>query len=65
MSKVAVVITTINAPTRAVAEFAAQGSARGVDVVLVGDEKSPPEFHQQGARYPALHRLEQQFADIV
>jgi hypothetical protein len=51
MSEVAIVITTINAPTRAVIDFAEAGSARGIDLILIGDEISPPDFHQEGAQY--------------
>ncbi len=49
--KTAIVITTINAPTRAVIDFAEGAQPRGIDVVLVGDEKSPRDFTQDGARY--------------
>src|ERR1700733_1155521 len=50
----AIVITTINAPTRAVIDFAEGARPRGVDVVLIGDEKSPKTFAQDGARYFSL-----------
>ena len=51
MADAAIVITTINAPTRAVVEFARSGPQRGFDVILIGDEKSPRDFRQAGARY--------------
>lgn len=47
----AVVITTINHPTRAVVEISRDGPRLGADVVIVGDDKSPPDFDQKGARY--------------
>ena len=52
--KTAIVITTINAPTRAVVDFAEGAGSRGIDVVLIGDEKSPKDFAQDGARYFSL-----------
>ena len=52
--KTAVVITTINAPTKAVVDFAEGAGPHGVDVVLIGDEKSPRDFAQDGARYFSL-----------
>ena len=52
--KTAIVITTINAPTKAVIDFAEGARPRGVDVVLIGDEKSPKDFAQDGARYFSL-----------
>ena len=52
--KTAVVITTINAPTRAVIDFAEGAKPHGLDVVLIGDQKSPGDFVQEGARYFSL-----------
>jgi hypothetical protein len=52
--RMAIVITTINAPTKAVVDFAEGAGRRGVDVVLIGDEKSPGDFAQDGARYFSL-----------
>ena len=52
--KTAIVITTINAPTKAIVDFAHGGRSRGVDLVLIGDEKSPKNFAQDGARYFSL-----------
>ena len=52
--RTAIVITTINAPTKAVIDFAEGARPRGVDVVLIGDEKSPKDFAQDGARYFSL-----------
>ena len=51
MDKAAIVITTINHPTGAVIDFATAGAERGVELILIGDEKSPADFHQPGARY--------------
>src|SRR6201999_912046 len=50
-AKTAIVITTINAPTKAVVDFADGARSRGIDLVLIGDEKSPKDFSQDGARY--------------
>lgn len=49
--KYAVVITTINAPTRAVVEIARDAPMLDAEFVLIGDEKSPSDFHQPGAVY--------------
>lgn len=49
--KYAVVITTINPPTRAVSEIARDADQLSADFVLIGDEKSPSDFQQDGARY--------------
>lgn len=54
MNNCAVVITTINHPTKAVIDIATHGSKLGLDVVLVGDDKSPANFNQDGARYLSL-----------
>ncbi len=47
----AVVITTINHPTRAVREIARDAGKLDAEFVLVGDGKSPPDFRQPGATY--------------
>jgi hypothetical protein len=52
--KTAIVITTINAPPNAVIDFAQGAQMRGVDLVLIGDQKSPMDFSQDGARYFSL-----------
>src|SRR3712207_3211329 len=49
--KYAVVITTINAPTRAVVEIARDAPRLNAEFILIGDGKSPPDFHQPGATY--------------
>lgn len=49
--KYAVVITTINRPTRAVVEIARDAPKLDAHFVLIGDEKSPADFAQQGAEY--------------
>lgn len=49
--KYAVVITTINHPTRAVVEIARDAPKLGAEFVLIGDGKSPADFHQPGATY--------------
>lgn len=47
----AVVITTINPPTRAVREIARDARRLDAEFVLIGDSKSPADFHQEGATY--------------
>ena len=47
----AVVVTTINAPTRAVVDLAAGAPRLGAEFILIGDSKSPADFHQPGATY--------------
>ena len=49
--KYAVVITTINAPTRAVIEIARDAPKLDAEFILIGDEKSPAGFDQPGATY--------------
>jgi len=46
-----VVLTTINAPTRAVIEIAQSAPSLDADFILIGDSKSPTDFHQEGATY--------------
>jgi hypothetical protein len=47
----AVVITSINAPTRAVIDIARDAHQLNAEFVIIGDSKSPPNFHQPGATY--------------
>jgi hypothetical protein len=49
--KYAVVITTINHPTRAVVEIARDAPKLDAEFILIGDSKSPPGFQQPGATY--------------
>lgn len=52
--KYAVVLTTINAPTRAVVQIARDAGRLGAQFILVGDSKSPADFQQPGATYLSL-----------
>ena len=47
----AVVVTSINPPTRAVVEIAREAGRLGACFIIVGDRKSPPDFAQPGATY--------------
>ncbi len=47
----AIIITSINYPTRAVVEIARDAGQLGAEFVIVGDRKSPPDFVQPGATY--------------
>ena len=47
----AIVITTINAPTRAVQEIAQSLPRLNASFILIGDTKTPADFHQPGATY--------------
>jgi len=47
----AVVVTTINAPNRALRDLARGSGEFGADFVVVGDQKSPPDFRLEGCRY--------------
>ncbi len=47
----AVVVTTINAPTQAVREIQSRCHDGGADFYVIGDSKSPADFHLEGARY--------------
>ena len=49
--KYAVVITTINSPTRAVIEIARDCPRLDAQFVIIGDGKSPPDFVQEGSDY--------------
>lgn len=53
------VITTINAPTRAVVELASGAKKNGWHLVIIGDRKSPPSFELEGTDY---YDLQRQFA---
>lgn len=50
----AVVVTSINHPTRAVIEIARDTAQLNAQFVIVGDRKSPPDFNQPGATYLSL-----------
>ena len=47
----AVVLTTINNPTLAVREIQSRCCERMSNFYVIGDSKSPPDFHLEGARY--------------
>lgn len=47
----AVIVTTINAPTRAVLEIRDRAPELGARFVVIGDSKSPADFHLPGADY--------------
>ena len=47
----AVVVTTINAPTRAVIEIQARARDLGATFYVIGDSKSPPDYDLPGARW--------------
>lgn len=49
--KYAIVITSINDPTRAVIEIARDAARLGAEFIIVGDRKSPRDFSQPGATY--------------
>lgn len=54
MEKVAVVVTTINAPNKAIRALAQGALAHKWDFVVIGDHKSPPLFECDGADYFSL-----------
>jgi hypothetical protein len=49
--KYGIVITTINYPTRGVADISRGASKLDARFVLIGDQKSPADFQQEGALY--------------
>lgn len=49
--KYAVVITTINSPTRAVEEIQRDSHKLDAEFVIIGDTKSPPDFRLDGTTY--------------
>ena len=50
-SRYAVVVTSINAPTRAVLELQRDAHRLNAQFVIIGDSKSPADFHVSGATY--------------
>jgi hypothetical protein len=52
----AVVVTTVQAPTPAMVDLAAGCVRRGVDLVVVGDRRTPAGFALPGSRYYDLDR---------
>ncbi|UIY43233.1 STELLO glycosyltransferase family protein [Methylobacterium radiotolerans] len=65
--KYAVVVTTINAPTRAVVEINRDAETLEADFIVVGDSKSPPDFALPGATYldlSAQQRSGLRFAEL-
>ena len=50
-SDYAIVVTTINAPTRAMLEIRDSAPKLEARFVVIGDTKSPPDFHLNGADY--------------
>ena len=50
MSKYAVVVTTIQSPTKAVTDVAKK-LGKTFDFVIIGDRKSPPDFYVEHADY--------------
>lgn len=64
----AVVITTINHPTRAVVDIARDCVRLDAHFVVVGDSKSPPDFHLEGTDYYPISRQREsglRYAEIV
>jgi hypothetical protein len=54
INRYVIVVTTINAPTRAVIEIARDAPKLSAHFIVVGDEKSPAGFYQPGAEYMDL-----------
>lgn len=52
--KIALVVTTIQAPNAVMKSLADGASENGVDFVVMGDRKSPPVYRLDGARYYSL-----------
>jgi hypothetical protein len=50
-SKTACIVTSINPPTPAVRKLSAGAIAHGLDLIVVGDTKSPPVFDLHGCRF--------------
>jgi STELLO glycosyltransferases len=50
-NRYAIVVTTINYPTQALGEIANSAPKLDAKFFIVGDAKSPSDFHQQGALY--------------
>jgi len=53
MNKKAVVITTIQHPTRAVNEIC-RLLGDSFNIIIIGDKKSPPDFSVSDARYLSI-----------
>lgn len=68
MTNVWIVMTSINRPTPAVAEFAEIARANGGGLVVVGDTKSPTDWHHDGAVFLSIDeqkRLYGALADAI
>lgn len=52
--KIAVVVTSINEPTPALQKLAAGCVKHGYELIVVGDEASPPTFRLEGSRFYSL-----------
>lgn len=62
-----VVVTSINSPNNALREIAQGCKANGADFILIGDSKSPSDFHLDGCRYFSLQAqkaLEFEYAKV-
>lgn len=55
MGKHAVVITTIQSPTKAIINISKQ-LGKSFDIVIIGDKKSPPDFSVKDARYFSIDK---------
>jgi hypothetical protein len=51
----AIVVTTIQSPTTAMTELARGSAARGVELIVIGDRKTPAGFSLPECRYYDLH----------
>lgn len=53
-SKIALVITSINSPNEALRQLASGCREHGIRMILIGDSKSPPDFHLEGCEFYSL-----------
>lgn len=63
-SKIALVVTTIQAPNTVMRELAAAARTAGAGFYVLGDRKSPPVWELEGAEYYGLEAQHARFGDF-
>jgi hypothetical protein len=61
----AIVITTIFTPALHLIKMGEEASKRGIKFIIIGDAKTPKDYHVNGAEYYSLDRQRREFADFA
>jgi hypothetical protein len=61
----AIVITTIFAPQAHLIKMGEEALRRNIKLIIIGDKKTPKEFHIDGAEYYSLDRQRREFTDFA